>query len=182
MNNLEDKTLVYLIVGSTGAGKTTYAKSFSNQVKATIYSIDDWMKALYWQDMPPNPSNEWFLENGKWYVDRIERCEKLIWTNTLDRIGRKEPTILDLGFSTKDHRIKFINKCKDIGASAEIHFVDVDADTRWDRVQKRNSEKGSTFAMTVDRGMFEYIESIFQAPTDAEGAKVVRITPPLESK
>lgn len=164
--------MVYLIVGSTGAGKTTYAIDLAKKSLAAVYSIDDWMKALYWQDMPESPSNQWFIENNKWYIDRISRCEDLILKNTFDRCLRNENTILDLGFSTADHRKKFINLIQSRGFAVETHFVDVPADVRWSRVLKRNEEKGQTFAMNVDRQMFDFMESIFETPQPTEGASV----------
>lgn len=162
--------MVILIVGSTGAGKTTYAKMLANQIKAAVFSIDDWMKALYWQDMPAHPDNQWFLDNSKWYTDRISRCEDLILKGSLDRAGRNENTILDLGFSTAEHRRKFIDIFLNHRVHVETHFLDVPIDVRWSRVQQRNANKGDTFVMAVDRSMFDYIESIFESPQAAEGA------------
>lgn len=164
--------MVFLIVGSTGAGKTTYAREISSKISGTVYSIDDWMKALYWQDMPKDPDNQWFLENGKWYADRITRCENLILELTLDRGRRNENTILDLGFSTAEHRKSFIDKLLVEGFPVEVHFLDLPAEIRWARVQQRNKMKAETFVMTVDRDMFDYVESIFEPPQSSEGAFV----------
>lgn len=50
------------------------------------------------------------------------------------------------------------------------------ASIRWERVQNRNQNQGETFVMNVDRGMFDYMESIFQAPTKDEGALIHLIT------
>jgi len=41
----------------------------------------------------------------------------------------------------------------------ELHWVDIPADIRWARVQGRNQNKGETFAMTVTRDMFDFMES-----------------------
>lgn len=162
--------MVILIVGSTGAGKTTYANALAKKINAAIFSIDGWMKALYWQDMPVHPDNQWFIENNKWYTDRISRCEDLITKASLDRASRNENTILDLGFSAADHRRRFIDLFLNHEVHIETHFLDVPIDLRWDRVQRRNAEKGETFTMSVDKQMFDYIESIFEPPQEAEGA------------
>lgn len=167
--------VVYLIVGSTGAGKTTYSKKLSAEKSAAVFSIDNFMKDLYWQDMPRNPDNSWFVENGPWYMERINRCEALILKMTVDRLQRSENTILDLGFSTDEHRMKFISELKKSAAEIEVHFLDYSAEVRWQRVLKRNSEKGETFAMTVDRNMFDYMESIFETPTAKEGVRIIHI-------
>lgn len=164
--------MLVLIVGSTGAGKTTYANELANKIRAAVFSIDDWMKALYWQDMPSEPDNQWFIENSKWYTDRISRCENLILKLSLERADRGENTILDLGFSTADHRKKFIEIFLGKSISVETHFLDVPVDLRWKRVQLRNTEKGKTFVMTVDRQMFDFIESIFEIPQLVEGAEI----------
>jgi len=38
------------------------------------------------------------------------------------------------------------------------------ADVRWKRVQSRNHEKGETFAMTVPRDMFDFMEGEWENP------------------
>ena len=45
-----------------------------------------------------------------------------------------------------------------------LHWVDVPADTRWARVLQRNQEQGVTYAMDVNRAMFDFMESEWQAP------------------
>lgn len=166
---------IVLVVGSTGAGKTTYSEKLAVKLSAVVYSIDSWMKALYWQDMPKNPDNAWFIENGSWYMDRIGRCESLILEEVSKRAKLNQKSILDLGFSTSNHRIKFIKALREMGIEAEIHYLDLPADLRWERVEKRNLEKGETFVMHVDRKMFDFIESIFEPPTAAEGAEVISV-------
>ena len=42
--------LIHLICGSTGAGKTTYAKALAAKLGAVHFSIDQWMATLYWPD------------------------------------------------------------------------------------------------------------------------------------
>src|SRR5689334_16988583 len=44
--------LVHLICGSTGAGKTTYARRLADEIGAVVFSIDEWMAALFWMDAP----------------------------------------------------------------------------------------------------------------------------------
>jgi predicted kinase len=40
-----------LVCGPTGAGKTTYAISLSEEAKAIRFSIDPWMQTLFASDM-----------------------------------------------------------------------------------------------------------------------------------
>lgn len=166
---------VVLIVGSTGAGKTTHSLNIAKELGAVVYSIDNWMKALYWPDMPKNPDNNWFVENSQWYTERISRCEALILSEVLARAKLNQNSILDLGFSTSEHRKRFIGHLLKVDIEVQVHFLDLPADLRWQRVQKRNLEQAETFVMNVDRDMFDFMESIFELPTEKEGAPVKRI-------
>lgn len=166
---------VVLVVGSTGAGKTTYSSKLERELPGVVYSIDNWMKELYWQDMPKNPNNSWFQENGAWYMERISRCESLITKNVLDRAKLQQKSILDLGFTTAEHRIRFIKKFQENGIEVSSHFLDIDEEVRWQRVQQRNTQQGETFVMNVDRQMFDYIETIFEPPSRSEGASVILV-------
>ncbi|MEZ4870641.1 MAG: ATP-binding protein [Bdellovibrionales bacterium] len=168
--------MITLIVGSTGAGKTTYAKSQAKKLCAGIYSIDDWMRHLYWQDMPEQPDMQWFVDNQEWYTARISRSENLIKKLALERAAVQQRSLLDLGFSTRNHRKNFIDYFKSNGFEVETHFLNVDTALRWSRVQERNKKKGETFVMTVDRAMFEYMEDLFEAPTRDEGASLKVVT------
>lgn len=164
--------MVTLVVGSTGAGKTTYAQKLSSEISAVTYSIDNWMKDLFGPDMPSDPEPQWFYDNQKWYVERIGRCEALIKKIVLDRAVNGQRSLLDLGFTTKQHRLQFIEFFKKNGVDVVTHFLDVPVETRKFRVEERNRLKGKTFVMTVDEGLFDYMESIFEPPTECEGAEL----------
>lgn len=157
-----------LVVGLTGAGKSTYCHQLAVKEKAMVFSIDQWMKSLFWQDMPKEPDMKWFQENSAWYMERIERCEKFIAEETKSLLSRDVSVILDLGFTAKSHRLQYLELGRSIGSETEIHFLDVPEDERWRRVQKRNEQKGSTFSMHVSREMFDYINEIFETidPTE----------------
>ena len=167
--------MIFLIVGLTGAGKTTYARKIATQMSGVVYSIDNWMKDLYGQDMPADPTPDWFYENQQWYVDRIARCEQLIKKTTLERAKLKQASLLDLGFTTKKHRAQFIEYFKEHNIPVETHFIDVPQSIRKQRVEERNKSKGDTFVMSVDDSLFNYMESIFEAPAEDEGANLVLV-------
>tara|TARA_Y100000768_G_scaffold388617_1_gene385636 strand:+ start:19981 stop:20490 length:510 start_codon:yes stop_codon:yes gene_type:complete len=154
--------VLILVTGLTGAGKTTYCREFSKKQISKRYSIDDWMKALYWQDMPKEPDMNWFIENQKWYTDRIQRCEDLITKEIVELMQSEITILLDLGFTSVEHRKKYIELAQREDCEVEIHYIDVPRDVRWERVQKRNTEKAETYSMIVTKEMFDYIEEIFE--------------------
>lgn len=160
--------MLILVTGLTGSGKTTYCNNYKNQNKAKAYSIDQWMKSLYWQDMPENPNMKWFLENQEWYTDRITRCEDLIKHEVTELFGTGVDILLDLGFTSIKHRMAYVELAKIYSETVEIHHLDVDSEIRWKRVQNRNKEKSDTYTMEVTKEMFDYIEDIFEVFTAKE--------------
>ena len=155
--------MFYLICGSTGAGKTTYAKALAEQIGGVHFAIDAWMTTLFWPDSPQPISFDWAME-------RINRCEAQIIDMAHQCFARGVPVILDLGFTKKDHRQKFATIAANADITLELHFIDIDREERWARVQKRNLTKGPTFAMDVNRDMFDFVESMWEAPDQDEMA------------
>jgi hypothetical protein len=60
-------------------------------------------------------------------------------------------------------------------ASVKMHYLDVDVETRRARVERRNLERGPSFAFVVAPPMFDALDRAFEAPTDDElyGAMIV---------
>ncbi|USG60589.1 ATP-binding protein [Sneathiella marina] len=158
----ENKTsLIHLICGSTGAGKTTYARELANDISGVIFSIDEWMVSLFGEDAPKDLSPTWF-------VPRVSRCENQMWAMAL-QLGRLGiPSILDLGFQRREHRQRYASLARSSQLSAKLHFLDIAASERWERVQSRNEKQGDTFHMKITRNMFDYIETIWEPPSEDE--------------
>lgn len=152
---------IHLVCGSTGAGKSTYSESLSKSVGGVRFSIDEWMQRLHNMDQPEQMSFDWFY-------DRVQRncaqmrdmADKLIVLNV--------PAVFDCGLTNKRERDIFADWARAKGYSVQLHFVDVPAEIRWERVQKRNRERAETFQFEVTRYMFDFIESIWEPPTEDE--------------
>jgi predicted kinase len=155
--------IIYLICGSTGAGKTTYAIQLSDKVGAVRFSIDEWMAALFWMDTPKPLDPSWAME-------RVNRCYIHIWTTALQVARRGLSCVLDLGFGQRRERIKFADLARGAGFSVELHFLDVPAAERWRRIEERNTAKAETYQLPFDvtREMFDFVESIWEPPTNEE--------------
>jgi len=152
---------IILIVGSTGAGKTTYARRLAEELGGVRFSIDEWMTTLFWADSPQPLEFAWTME-------RIARCEAQIFAMVRQLAAHGVPALLDLGFTTKEHRDKFRALAAEVGLSVAVHFIDVPADERWQRVNRRNQERGETYAMQVDRQMFDFMDAMWEPPLEAE--------------
>jgi len=160
---------VHMICGSTGAGKTTFARTLAADKHSVLFSIDEWMKNLFWMDATESADIDWALP-------RVQRCEAQIWATTLQLLTMGQDVILDLGFSKGDQRRKFYKLAKEKGHTHTLYFLDVPADERRARVHKRNAGQTGTYEFQVTDDTFNWMESWFQAPADEElqSAKVIK--------
>lgn len=164
----DDNTqLVHLVCGSTGAGKTTYARELAKNIGGVVFSIDEWMVSLFGEDAPANL-------NPSWIFPRVHRCETRIWAMALQLGKLGVPSILDFGFQRYEHRQRFSDLASEARLTAKLHVLAVDASERWKRVNARNNGHGETFHMEITRDMFDYIETTWEPPGDDEIAAVSR--------
>jgi predicted kinase len=129
------------------------------------------MTTLFGKDAPQP------LEFG-WMMERIGRCEIQIGRMAIQCAGHGLPAVLDLGFTRADQRARLAALARDAGSDVVLHFLDLPAEARWARVEARNREKGKTFALEVTRPMFDFVETLWQAPSEAEmtALNAIRVT------
>lgn len=161
--------MIHLVVGNTGAGKTTYSNQLKKKTKGIIFSIDQWNKTLFFPDKTPTDGLDWFLE-------RIDRAESLMMILIKQLESAKTDSILDLGFSKIEHRDKFRSFAKEMGFDLKLHFLNISKETRLDRIFKRNDEKGDTFEFEVTQENFDFMENWFEVPTVIELKNAVVIS------
>ena len=152
---------IHIVFGPQGAGKSTYSKQLSKQLNGVILSIDDWMWQLYGADLP-KPMNV------KWIMERVDRCEKLIWTTTKKIAASGSEVILDLAFTKKEKRDLFQNLAKEQNLPTQLHYINAPHAIRRKRVLERNLDKGDTFSFEVTPGMFDFMETQFEKATAIE--------------
>lgn len=151
---------VHMITGLTGAGKSTYAEALHRDLGAVRFSIDEWNAVLFFPDRHPTSDFDWFY-------DRVQRCGTVMRATAEQVLEAGQPVVFDCGFTDQRERRIFYDWADALGNPVTLHFVDVPSEVRWQRVQHRNAERGDTFALTVTREMFDFMEGIWQTP-DAE--------------
>jgi predicted kinase len=162
---MPEQAKFHIICGSTGAGKSTYAKRLAQKTNGIHFAIDEWKVALFWKDSPDPIEFDWAME-------RVNRCEVQIANMAQQCVKAGLPAILDLGFTKASHRQKFADIASNAGIDVSLHFLDVPAEVRWERVQQRNAEKGATFSLEVNQDMFDFVEGMREAPTKDELARL----------
>ena len=152
----------HIITGSTGAGKSTFARELAERVGGVRFSIDEWMTALYWMDSPEKKDFAWAME-------RIARCEEQIAAVAISLAAIGVDAVLDLGFTLREHREGWLKRARSAGIAVELHVLDIPAEVRWQRVCERN-RGGETFSFEVTREMFDFMEARWELPSVEEQA------------
>ena len=152
---------VHLICGSVGAGKTTYAKALADRVRGVRFSADEWMVNLFLPDCLEQRSLAWAIE-------RTARCEMQMWAIADQLLARRIDLIFDVGLSKREHRERFRLRAAQVGADPKLHYLDVDAVTRRERVRRRNEQADGAGPLFVTDAMFDWMDGSFEAPDDDE--------------
>ena len=152
---------LHLIVGSTGAGKSTFARDLAGRVGGVCFIVDEWMQQLFHPERPSGAGYDW-------YAPRIERCTELIWSLSADLVRVGTPSVLEIGLTQRAARAAFYERARAAQLKVQLHALDAPAALRWQRVEARNRTRGSTFAMEVTREMFDFVEHMWEAPSEHE--------------
>jgi len=124
-------TMIHLLFGPLGAGKSTLARQLADQQRGVRFSIDEWMADLFAPDMP-RPMNL------PWIMARVQRCEQRIWALAADVAQRGGTAILDLGCMKAADRARFAALAGAQGLPLQPHFVTAPLLVRRQRVMQRN--------------------------------------------
>jgi predicted kinase len=153
--------MIHLLVGNTGAGKSTYASRLKLETAGVVFTLDKWNKILFFPDKTDKDGLDWFLE-------RIERAELLMQDLILQLENSGVDSILDVGLSKFAHREKYREFAKENKIEIKTHFLNIAKEIRKERIFTRNLEKGETFEFEVSEDNFEFMESWFETPTKVE--------------
>ena len=158
---------LHVIFGPCAAGKTTYAHALARRETAVVFVLDEWGARLFGPDLQGPIEFAWMLE-------RLARCNALIWSTAEAVLAAGAPVVLDTGGMRRADRDRIRQMAEAKRLSLQWHFVDAPREVRRARVADRNAAKGETFVMEVTPEMFEMLEAVYEppAPAELEGAVV----------
>ena len=141
------------MVGLPCSGKTTLAKKLEHEQSALRLTPDEWQVGLFGQDAkePEHDARHSFIEAMLWNI--ASRALEL-GTNV----------ILDFGFWAREEREDFRLRARQLGASSEVHFLDVPEDELMGRLAVRNSQLSQASFFIPENMMKPWI-AFFQRPT-----------------
>lgn len=146
---------LHLMVGLPCSGKTTLARVLEQKHSALRLTPDEWQVRLFGQDAtdPRHDARHDLIETLQWEV-----AERALTLGT--------SVILDFGFWAREEREDFRSRAKRLGASSEVHFLDVPSDELLRRLVERNARPGLAFHIPEEM-MRAWID-VFQKPSQDE--------------
>jgi len=90
----------HLVYGPTAAGKSTYARQLAVERNAPRFAIDEWMHALFGEDLPEKLDLSWIMP-------RVARCQARIWASSLQILDCGTDVVLELGLQRAQDRERF---------------------------------------------------------------------------
>lgn len=150
---------LHLMVGLPCSGKTTLARKLEREQSALRLTPDEWHIRLFGQDTE-EPEHD----------ARHSVIEAMLWTIARRALELGTNVILDFGFWAREEREDYRSRAKQLGASSEVHFLDVPADELLRRLAVRNSQPSPT-SFSIPQAMMKPWIAFFQPPTPDELAR-----------
>jgi predicted kinase len=147
---------LHLMVGLPCAGKTTLARKLEVERSALRLTPDEWQLRLFGQDAEEPEHNA-----------RHDLIERMLWELASRALELGTNVILDFGFWAREEREDFRRRAKQLGASSEVHFLDVAEDELLRRLAIRNSQV-SQRTFYIPEEMMRPWMAFFQKPTADE--------------
>lgn len=144
---------LHLMVGLPCSGKTTLAQRLESEKAALRLTPDEWQVRLFGQDAE-EPEHD----------ARHSLLEALLWNIASRALELGTNVILDYGFWAREEREDYRLRAKQLGASSEVHYLDVPEDELLRRLEKRNSRPSQESFLISEEAMKPWI-AFFQKPT-----------------
>jgi predicted kinase len=141
------------MVGLPCSGKTTLAQKLEQELPALRLNLDEWHIRLFGQDAE-EPEHD----------ARHSLIEALLWNIASRALELGTNVILDYGLWAREEREEYRLRAMQLGASSEIHYLDVPEDELLRRLEKRNSQPSQESFFISEEAMKPWI-AFFQKPT-----------------
>ena len=147
---------LHLMCGLPCAGKTTLARRLEQEHSALRLNIDEWHTRLFGQDAEDE------LHDARHAV-----IESLLWEIAARALVLGVNVILDFGLWARSEREDYRARAARLGASSELHFLDVPEDVLLRRLATRNAQLQEGAFFIPEAKFKEYLPK-FQPPSHEE--------------
>jgi predicted kinase len=148
---------LHLMCGLPCSGKTTLAKQLEHQHAALRLTTDEWHICLFGKDWLADPDHD----------TRHNKIEAIMWEVAARALTLDTNVILDFGLWAKEERDDFRARAAALGASSELHFLNVSEEELLRRLAVRNAQLPDKTFIIPEEKLKEWLR-IFQAPAKEE--------------
>lgn len=141
-----------LTCGLPGAGKTELARQLAADRGAVRLTKDEWL---------------WALGRTPWDEVSREKVEHELWRLAQEILRLGLSVVLDFGLWARTERDGMRSAARGLGVGVELHFLDVETDELWRRIEARNAEPPWD-SSPIRRADLDEWRRGFQAPDAAE--------------
>ena len=164
---MNKQTTLHFFCGKMAAGKSTLAKSIlagilAEQKNAVLLSEDEWLTALYPDEISSIPD----------YLKYSARLKNILFPHIQSLLVSGVSVVLDFPANTQQQRSWFRSLFEQSGSAHQLHYVDKSDEVCKFQLKQRNQESPEATAFTTDEA-FELITQYFQAPLDDEGFNLI---------
>ena len=129
------------------------ARELEDKCAALRLTPDEWQLRLFGQDAEEPEHNA-----------RHSLIEALLWEVASRALALGTNVILDYGFWAREEREEYRSRARQLGASSEVHFLDVSPEELLRRLARRNAQRSLT-AFYIPEAMMQPWIAFFQNPT-----------------
>ncbi|MFF7098435.1 ATP-binding protein [Streptomyces rubradiris] len=155
--------VVYLLVGLTGAGKTTYAQRRLEPAGAVRLSADETVVRDHGRYGVDYPEDEYFEREASAIAEVRGRL--------VDLVGQGRSVVLDHGLWTREARVEWRKLVEDAGGRPRLLYFPVDREELLRRLAVRNRRRDANALAVSERALSDFITRF--EPPSGEGEEVV---------
>ncbi len=153
--------MLHLMCGKIAAGKSTLARSLSEDPRTLLISEDNWLSALYGDQ----------LKTGQDYLRCSGRLQSVMAPHVAGLLRAGVSVVLDFPANTVAQRAWLRELVVQDGVAHRMHLLDLPDAVLLERLRKRNASGEHPF--TVSDEMFHRFSDAFVPPSLDEGFTVV---------
>ena len=151
---------LHLLCGKIASGKSTFAQRLAQDSQSVLISEDDWLAALYPDEMKT------LSDYGRY----SERVKKVLAPHIVSLLRAGVSVILDFPANTVQYRAWMKGIFTTANVAHQLHIFNTPDEICLDRLRKRNASQKHPFEVTEKH--FQAISAYFVLPSDEEGFDV----------
>lgn len=161
---MTNKGKLFFFCGKMGAGKSTKSRVLATGNNAVLISEDDWLTAHY-------PAQ---IKNFDDYIRYSNQIKPFVKSHVQNLLNVGVNVVMDFPANTVKQRSWFTSLCLEVGSEHELWYLDVTDDQCLLQIAKRRVEQPERASFDTEE-VFHHVTQYFEAPTDSEGLRIVRV-------